>query len=457
MFEQVNRRDWLRWTLVFLVISLAIAYLNRNYTAERSIFAAHHIPMAQYLMGEGERAITTYPLWGYALLIAAVGSGPALGMLQTLLGAAFLALFLLVLRSSFPEQQRLTTLTLVFALPWYFLQSVRWPDAPAAALLLGTLLALLYACETGRLRWALIAGLLLGLSLNLRPEKLLLPLAIGVALPVARRLGMRNALGVGGLTLFACASWALLVPWALHYESETGRYSVTSSNGGMVAYLSLGQLPDNPWHVEHRDGYANEVLRGADIDEPAWSEAGNEWFLMARFRQNVASNPSAYLRKVIHNLRSMLVAGFYVGDPALPENEQIQLDVVREKIKLKLGINPNHREIEEYKEQGVWQDPDPSLGALALIGWQLAGGALGAIFLLVALAGMLAAPRRLINEPLFLICALVVLYQVALVGALQYQPRHMNGVFVFLVPFFLQAVDHVVALASRARSPAALE
>ena len=141
----------------------------------------------------------------------------------------------------------------------------------------------------------------------------------------------------------------------------------------------------------------------------------------------------------------------------MPENEQIQLDVVREKIKLKLGINPNHREIEEYKEQGVWQDPDPSLGALALIGWQLAGGALGAIFLLVALAGMLAAPRRLINEPLFLMCALVVLYQVALVGALQYQPRHMNGVFVFLVPFFLQAVDHVVALASRARSPAALE
>ena len=83
----------------------------------------------------------------------------------------------------------------------------------------------------------------------------------------------------------------------------------------------------------------------------------------------------------------------------------------------------------------------------------LIGGAL------VALSGMLLARGRLVTEPLLLICALVVLYQVALVGALQYQPRHMNGVFVFLVPFFLLAIesaaDRTAALASRLRQRAA--
>ena len=63
---------------------------------------------------------------------------------------------------------------------------------------------------------------------------------------------------------------------------------------------------------------------------------------------------------------------------------------------------------------------------------------------------MLAAPKRLLSEPLLLLCAVVVLYQVALVGALQYQPRHMNGVFIFLVPFFLLAVDRLARLARRA-------
>ena len=449
MFEQVSRRDWLRWTLVFLVISLAIAYLNRNYIAERSIFTAHHIPLARYLMGEGERAITTYPLWGYALLIAALGSGPLLGFAQALLASASLALFLLVLRGAFPQQRRLAAFTLVLALPWYFLHSVRWPDAPSAALLLTAVLALLYAWETHRIRWAAIAGLMLGMSLNLRPDKVLLPIAIGLALPLARRLGMAGGLGWAGIAVFAGASWALLLPWALHYHSETGHYSLTSSNGGMVAYISLGQLPDNPWGVVHQDSHAGEVLSAADIREPAWSERGNE-FLMARFRENVSSDPAAYVRKIIWNLRTMLLAGFYVGDPALPEDEQIQLDVLREKIKLALGVNPNHPEIEEYKERGVWQGLQPSSGALALLGWQLIGGALGAIFLLVALAGMLSAPKRLLAEPLLLLCALVVLYQLALVGALQYQPRHMNGVFVFLVPFFLLAVDRLARLARRA-------
>ena len=90
--------------------------------------------------------------------------------------------------------------------------------------------------------------------------------------------------------------------------------------------------------------------------------------------------------------------------------------------------------------------------AAALLVWQLVGTALGALFLLVALAGMISVPRRILAEPLLLICAAIVLYQIALVGALLYHPRHMNGIFVFLVPFFVIGVDRGVALVGQARS-----
>lgn len=456
MFEEVNRRDWLRFTLVFAVIGLPVAYLNRTHVIERTILRLHHIPLSEYLRGEGERVVTTYPLWGYALLISVVGSDWGLLILQIVFSSATLALFLLVLRAALPEHRQLQAGILIAALPWYFLHSVYWPDSPAITLVLCAALALLYGYETKRLSWAAVAGVLLGLSLNFRPERLLLPVAIFAIWLLSRGMGERRPGAAPGLRLaallsFACVSWALLIPWAIHYHAETGRYSVTSSNGGMVAYISLGQLPGNPWGVMSDDRYAGEVLRAAGVQEPAWSDTGGE-VLMQRFRQGVRSHPGAYAQKILWNLRSMLMAGFYVGDPRLPDEEWEQLDVLRERIKLALGVNPNLREIEEYRQKGVWEHPKPAPRAVALLVWQLVGTALGALFLLIALAGMISVPRRILAEPLLLICAAIVLYQIALVGALLYHPRHMNGIFVFLVPFFVIGVDRGVALVGQARS-----
>ena len=107
MFEQVNRSEWLRWTLVFVVLALAIAYLNRNFAAERVIFANHHLALAEYFAGVGQRDVTTYPLWGYALMISALGSGWGLQIFQAVASSAILALFLLVLRAAFPRRPRL--------------------------------------------------------------------------------------------------------------------------------------------------------------------------------------------------------------------------------------------------------------------------------------------------------------------------------------------------------------
>ena len=464
MFKEVNGRDWLRWTLVFVVLGLSIAYLNRNYASERGILLNHHIPLAAHFLADGVRDVTTYPLWGYALLIAAVGSGWGLGILQVVASSATLALFALVLRGTFPNHRRLLAVVLLAALPWHFLHSVHWPNSPAAVLVLCGCLALLYSAETKRLAWALLGGTLLGVSLNFRPDGLLLPVAIAAIWGIGRLRGPGTAsvepgttnrahLDPRALLVFASAGWLLVLPWAIHYHGETGRYSATSSNGGMVAFISLGQLPGNPWGVVHQDAYATEVLQASGVQTPAWSETGNT-ALMERFRSNIAQHPGAYARKVLWNWRTMLMAGFYVGDTELKGEEQIQLDVLRERIKLTLGVNPNQRDIEKYQKMGVWENQNPSPGALAVLGWQLVGAGLGALFLLVALAGMVSHPKRILAEPLLQICAALVLYQIAMVGALQYQPRHMNGVFLFLIPFFILAIERGSALVGRVRRDA---
>lgn len=463
MFEQVNRSEWLRWTLVFVVLALAIAYLNRNYAAESVIFASHHLALAQSFAGVGEREVTTYPLWGYALMISALGSGWGLQIFQAVASSATLALFLLVLRAAFPGRPRLLAALLIAALPWYFMHSVRWPASPAATLLLGAALALLYSCETRRIGWAALGGVLLGLSFNLRPDKLLLPLAL-VAAWLLSRFVARSAstspsstspssrastgLDLRALLLFACASWAVMLPWTLHYRAATGHASMTSSNGGMVAFLSLGQLPDNPWGIVNHDSYARKVLEASGVTAQPWSDTGHQ-LLAERFQQNVRRDPGAYARKFLWNLRSMLLAGFYLGDSQLEGNQRVQLDVMRERVKLALGVNPNHYEIEQYKELGVWDDPQFSSETLARMAWQVVGTGLGALFMLVALLGMITTPRRILREPLLGVCACVVVYQIVLVGALQYSPRHMNGVFAFLIPFFLIAIERATALAGR--------
>jgi len=426
-----------------LTIGAAVGLLVRDSTAEFGILLGHHLPMAQWWMGGPRRDVLTYPMWGYPALLTLLPVG-WLQVAQVLAGSATLALVWLAARREV-TRPRLLLWLLVLAVPWHALCVGWWPMGPASCLALAAAIGL---ARAHGVRQAALAGLLLGLALQFRSEWLLLPPAV-LLVSAATRLG-RGAphLQWGTWATWAVVAVALLGPWALHHRQQTGRLALTSTNGGMVAYVSLGQLPNNPWGIVHDDGYAAAVLKRQGIVAAPWSHTGHQ-ALQRLTVEAITGRPVDYARKVVHNLRNVFLGGLYVGELSTDPADAERLDVLRERVKLLIGLNPNSAEIERYRQTGAWDGPGPSARSLLSLAWQSVGVAVGSIYLLAMVIGLVIVWRTGSPTLLQQVFAALILAQIANVALLQYQPRHVGAVELAGAPFVAEALT---LLAARVRS-----
>jgi hypothetical protein len=403
----------------------------------------HYVPMARWLTGTGERATLTYPIWGYPLLLTVLPQGVLL-ILQVILGAATLAAVWLRLRATVPWPGLLRWV-LLLAVPWYATCAGLWPMAPALCLGLLAVLALEEGLRLRRLLPAVLGGALLGVGLNFRSELLLWPLAMVAIVVVARWLSGDHVYRLTAVVAFAITAMALLVPWSMFYRAQAGHLSLTSSNGGMVEYISLGQLPNNPWQIRHDDGFAVEALRARGLNVDPLSDEGDRAF-RTLIRQAIRAEPLAYLRKVAHNARNVWLGGFYTGTLTTDVDDELQIDIFREHCKLALGLNPNLREIATYRAQGVWDRGHLAPWAILALTWQGLGVGLGSMYLLVMLGGLLGTARTWRQQPILVLLAALIAMQIGLVAAIQYQPRHVNVLYVAGAPFVVLACDALRAV-----------
>jgi len=299
------------------------------------------------------------------------------------------------------------------------------------------------ALQSGRLPLAVLGGAMFGACLNVRSELLLWLPAVLAVVVAARWLTGDRVYQPTTVVAFSVTAILLLVPWSLFYRAQAGHLSLTSSSGGMVAYISLGQLPDNPWRIRHDDDEAWKVLRARGLNVDPVSDQGDR-ALRDAFSQAILAEPLAYLRKVAHNARSVWLGGFYVGE--LRVDDKLQVDVLREHLKLALGLNPNLNEIDAYRAQGVWHVGQLSLWAALALTWQMLGVGLGSLYLLVMLVGLVGTARTWLQHPLLVLLAAIITAQVVLVAALQYQPRHVNVVYLAGAPFVVLACSRVRAV-----------
>jgi 4-amino-4-deoxy-L-arabinose transferase-like glycosyltransferase len=97
-------------------------------------------------------------------------------------------------------------------------------------LLLFTFSCLKMAEGAGRKRWAVAAGILLGTTVLMKPNLLLLPLALILWLWLVLR-GFRRALLLGGLATLAMA--VVVLPWTLRNYRVSGTLIPVSANAGL--------------------------------------------------------------------------------------------------------------------------------------------------------------------------------------------------------------------------------
>lgn len=372
------------------LLALAVFAANYYHEAEQSTYRAFFVPLAERLLAwEGyslpgpDSEPAFYPLWGYASLLVP-GVALAIPGWWVLLVQVTLAIASILL---FSRQLGPPSWWHAIAwVPFLALLSVKWPDAIAGVCLwFWTCASSRYLSHRSVGALATAAASLVALA-QFRPEYTWLPalLAALLLVPVrptdTRRLGRLVA-------VLALASIAAVTPWVLRSWAATGTPMIGSSNQGLVMFITLGQLQPNPWGIEHRDEYAAALVAAQGAGPPTSLRANR--LLMAAWWTSVDQHPRWFLRKVVSNLGRVPRQGLYVG---------------------------------EYRDRAgtlaAWLAPVERVYAV------LFGTAL------VALLGVPAAWRRLdSSERCFVWIALALLaYKIAIVGLIQYEPRHMNAV-----------------------------
>jgi len=259
----------------------------------------------------------TYPIWGYALLLSLIELvrlplATAVLVLQFVLCLASIAL----LYRLYGIPERLWHIVLFY--PWLVLFSIRWPDAIAAFLVCLFLFLMHRAVVRQREGYLVAAALYLGLLYNFRVEYLAYPIAALVALVICRdslpRFGRFGRLAPAVAILLL--SLVCYVPWVAHVSSDR-TLRLTPTNSGAVLYISLGQLPDNPWGRTHDDREAYAYVNGFGIDDAMGTAA--DPLLRDRFFDDVRSHPVAFAKKVAMNF-ARSVDGRIDGGEFRPED-----------------------------------------------------------------------------------------------------------------------------------------
>ena len=443
----------LGYFVCFFALGLLVAYLNRHHVEQQSNFD-EYVKMAEHYLGQARRAVLTYPTWGYPFLLMALPRYDLVAAPQMAFAALAATMLLLALHEQVPAHRRAITVLFVIGLPWYLVHSVKWPQSVSTSFGIIACVLLAKALGTGNRRVGLAAGAVAGLALYFRSEFLYFPLFVVVCVLLARLVprlrDTARRMFVGPGLICAVAAWIALVPWAIHYHRETGRYSLTASQRGIVAFISLAQLPDNPWGAVYLDEYAYDYLTERGITAVAVSDSGDR-VLYDEFKRRVREHPGAFAKKMVWNGVRTALGGFYNGEIPLTAAENEQLGLLRERLKARAV--PALAAADGRAAGGSADTATSPRVYVAFAYWALAK-AVGALFVIISIAGLIVVLVRGFGSPLVFVLAAYIGYQLVLLLVLATDPRHLNGLYLAMIPFFLAAVTPVTARARRQFFPA---
>lgn len=447
--SSATRRETVQVGVASFFVAAFVSWLNADNDLQGTVYRHDYLGLARFLRGEGDVEVFTYPVWGFPAVLAATHYSAFWTVaLQCLVASVALAALYGSAARCVRSRPLLAFLCIV-ALPWFALASAKSADIWSAGLGVFAVVCLARMFEERSSGYAILAALLLGLSLHFRSDYL----AFVVALPLGVLVLAPRYLRPHAMHFACIAVVALLtvVPWGFFRVAHGAPFGITSTNAGMAMVNSLG-FQGNRWGIVSNDRVRRaEILEALGPEVPAHSVEGNAFF-QARWRQAVAENPGEFARKVGKNWVTTVMYGFYgiETEPYLEGQDVVAYDVLKEQLKSMAGARANPVDIEAFREQGLW-DEDFSLSDVPARLWMIASlrlvtVALSSFYLLVllvALGRLVFFDRPRLAEPMLLSCAIAVLYTFALLGLLQNEPRQANVLYVLGIPLVVDLVDRL--------------
>ncbi len=408
---------------IFLVF-----FLNSNHTNQQYIFLYRYIPLANNLIhGNGYtlNGVTPafYPIWGYSLFCS-LGLTIGYPIFTTLFLQGLLTLVGVLTFYKISEIAPKIWHLILF-LPFISLMSVRWPDAIVAVLLL--MFSFCFIKFLVKPQWidAILGGLVWGITLNFRSEYIYFPFVAIAIIVVFYRKYLIRTITFCSITLLS--SIIFMLPWAIRSDANNAGFRTGATNGGLVLFTSLGQLPHNPWDITPTDQYGEEVVKSHGINDP-YSPQGDS-VLVKAFVEDIYSKPISFAEKVGYNFASIFLRGLYVGEYSRFFMENNVRDSTESSIK----------EINGISNKAIYlKDLDASI-SLPYLFEKIIQFLFIIFFSYILLSTIIAFFRNIstVNSGYILPLYILVIYKIVLVSFIQYEPRHMNSIYMLVLILFL--------------------
>lgn len=410
------------FVLCLVAFGFLIFLLNRQHLLQQGIYRGTFLPLATNLYEGGEYSLhnvpVLYPMWGY---VALTWCGVSLGNPEFILLAVQLLLsfigiyFFYKLFSLSPSLWHIP-----FFIPYLAVTSVKWPTAIVISLILSFAHFFQKYLLNKSKKSILVAGIVLGIVLNFRSEFLYLPLFL-LLLFLFREIKTSRATIVPSFLIISGLVFILLFPWGLRSKNLDAGFRFTSTNGGLVSYVSLGQLPNNPWGIAPKDTTGYIFVQSHGITDP-FSPQG-DGLLKTAFYENIQSQPLAFLRKMLKNATDALLGGVYTGEYStrfISEERIIEINKnlygagIMKKISIIFALN-GMEFIGMFIEYLIF--------AVFKLIWYI---------LLIVFLVYFATMRSIDWKPIGIVTVFLV-YTFGLISFFQYETRHMNMLYIFLL------------------------
>lgn len=290
------------WIILTFILAYLAVLINHDNLAEQIVFTDYHLVLGRSIWdGNGYHAY--YPLWGYPFFVGLIDKlfVSSRDLLITIIQVSLIALACWwVVLPKINNFRQLLLAPLFF--PIYFHAAVKWADA---IFILGLVILLksidLYSKH--KRSSILVIVSVSAIASNIRPDFLFLSgfvFLISLLYFAVSRWKESDFLKISCILLLS--SFLSLVPWFIYSGS------FTSANGGLVFYISLGQLPDNPWDRVYIDQSGFDFAQS--MNTHPYSPEGNK-ILFHAGAKDISTYPIDYIRKTLHNLISIFTFGIF--------------------------------------------------------------------------------------------------------------------------------------------------
>ena len=371
-----------------------------------------------------------YPIWGYTFLV----------LIDLILGLSnlfILSFQLLLCYLSILTFYKIIKIDKKFwhiplFLPFIALMSVKWPDAIVGSLIIFFIFTIISSIDNKKIKYIVFSGIILGILVNFRSEYLYLPFSL-ILLLFIPTFKQNRLLILKSIFLLMIFSILFLLPWAVRSYNQTGNIRFTASNGGAVMYISLGQLPNNPWNIAPYDKSAYDFAKSQGFNNP-YSVQADKMF-RNKFINSIKKYPIAYTKKIAHNFFSIFYRGVYTGEYSnflIGINKRMEIDsniTAQKGIFNKISYVANLKTIESLSI--IIEKFIQALFMLILF----------AMFLIIVYSLWKKTYRKFQN--VFWIISAIIFYKFIIVSMIQYEYRHINAIYLLIFAITLLAIENI--------------